>query len=57
MSKLILNTEIYCPQSFEWYEKPKDDCDHEWEQTKNEDEWGEWTCRKCGGRGRADVWD
>ena len=55
--KLKLDTDIYCVLTFEWYDKPKDGCPHEWEQTKNKPEWGEWTCKVCGGRGRADVWE
>ena len=54
--RLQINESVYCIFTFKWVEHTKDDCPHVWKQTKDEDDWGEWTCQKCGGRGRADVW-
>ena len=52
-----INADTYCPTTFGWHREPDPECDCEWEQTKDADTYGHWTCKKCRGKFGVDVWD
>jgi len=57
LKNFTINGDIYCPYTFGWHTEPDPDCDCEWERTRDEPEYGHWTCKKCGAKFGLDVWD
>ena len=58
LERLIpLDTTVYCPVVVAVSGGDKT-CKHDFppEKTRDEDDWAEWTCSKCGMRVRYEVW-